>query len=181
MESASSGNETQATVEVAATNDESPKLLVIVCAGTRDEVALTLLAQRILRQEKRVGVVRFVVAMGKYNIPRVLNTIRHSLSDTAGFAAVADGDDDPDRTERLIAEQLDDPAEIVVVDAGLEAWFAPFVAHSDVRLEERGNWRSSQWEAIMQVPWDVDLSELRSEHPTFQKFYDLIMRYSRAV
>ncbi len=174
-------NETQATVEVAATNDECPTSLVIVCEGPRDEVALTTLAQRILQQEKRAGVVRFVVAMGKHNIPRVLNAIRRSLPHTAGFAAVADGDDDPDRTERMIAEHLDDTAEIVVVDPGIEAWFTPFVVHPEVRLEDRGKWRSPQWEAIAQVPLGVDLSELRSAQPTFQKFYDLVMRYSRAV
>jgi hypothetical protein len=178
---ASGRNETQTNVEIAATNDERPTSLVIVCEGRRDEVALTTLAQRILQQEKRAGVVRFVVAMGKHNIPRVLNAIRRSLPHTAGFAAVADGDDDPDRTERLIAEHLDDPAEIVVVDPGIEAWFAPFVGHPEVRLEDRGKWRSPQWEAIAQVPLGVDLSELRSAHPTFQKFYDLVMRYSQAV
>ncbi|MEP1079326.1 restriction endonuclease [Leptolyngbya sp. PL-A3] len=172
---------TQATVEVAATNDARPTSLVIVCEGPRDEVALTILTQRILEREKRAGDVRLVVAMGKHNIPRVLNAIRRSLPDTAGFVAVADGDEDPEHTRQLIAEQLEDSAEIVVVNPGLEAWFTPFVGDPTLCFGDRRKWRSRHWEAILQVQMGVDLLELSSAHPTFQQFYNLVVRHSRVI
>ncbi|HEX8394512.1 MAG TPA: hypothetical protein VF665_19350 [Longimicrobium sp.] len=174
-------SEPKATVEVAGTSDDRPTSLVIICEGPRDEAALTILAGRILQHENRAGDVRFVVAMGKHSIPRVLNTIRRSLSDTAAFAAVADGDYDPRGTERLIAEHLEDQADIIVVDPGLEAWFAPFANDPSIRLEDRRRWSPRKWEAIAQVPAKVDLSKLLSVHPTFQQFYELLVRHSRAI
>lgn len=143
--------------------------LFIICEGHTDSLILSGLAQRILAQLDMDKVFNIVVANGKNNLPKLASAIATLNNDQANILVVADSDSDLNGTNAFLNKEISSKNwRSVVPDPDIEVWI-----DSDSKSWRKQNMRKREIE-IQKWVSEVDIQELRSLHPSFSEFYDIV-------
>ena len=151
--------------------------IVIICEGSSDVQILKSLGQRIMAMASKTGTLRIIAAQGKNGIPRVANAIYPLISKSSSVIIVADGDREPEETERKIRESVTVPFELVIVDPEIEAWFHPNSSHpkEEIKLEARNSGKTLD-RYLSELIVNSDIEEMDDSSPGFSIFKDSLLR-----
>jgi Restriction endonuclease len=156
---------------------EAESEIVIICEGSSDVQILKNLGQRIMAMASKPGTLRIIAAQGKHGIPRVANAIYPLTPKSSSLIIVADGDGEPEETERKIREFVTVPFELVIVDPEIEVWFHPSSSHpkQEMKLASRNSGKPFD-RYLSELIVNSDISEMNDSSPGFSNFKDSILR-----
>jgi len=167
----------EAVVDAEQPRRQAVRTVVVVCEGPTDEAILSRLTARILKDNDLEAVVRFVPAMGKEPLPRMVNALRSVLPPETHFIIVTDSDGDVWATERLVRQGLDAPVDgIVIPHPSIEAWLAPGAPAPKETLMGRMSKRGpSRLQGLADLTAGLDIEGLKASDPSFAAYCSKIV------
>lgn len=151
--------------------------IVIICEGSSDVQILKGLGQRIMATLSKHGTLRIIAAQGKHGIPRVANAIYPLITKSSSMIIVADGDGEPEETERRIREFVTAPFELVIVDPEIEAWFHPSSSRPKQEMKLAARNRGKTFEQYLsELIFNSNIEEMADRSPGFSNFRNSLLR-----
>lgn len=143
--------------------------LIVLCEGDFDRVLIAHFAKRILTISKSKKLIKIVVAMGKYSIPKIANAVHASLSPTSKMLIVVDGDTEPAKSLEMLKRGIDFDGWIAAIpDPEIETWIG-----LDRKISQRTDVRT-RIRLYREAADNVDVEKLCLTDEAFETFYKAI-------
>lgn len=158
--------------EVAQISDE----IVIVCEGAFDRKLISLLVQRILRENSLDIKVRVIDTMGKLNVPKVAESVKSLLGPDAQLVLITDSDNDVKGTNEMIEKNLSFPDYITIIpDPSIENWLSTDHSELSKIIRDAGKTGKSVEQVLKEEVAKIDIEELLRTDDAFSEFHKTLI------
>ncbi|APO44598.1 hypothetical protein BS614_11715 [Paenibacillus xylanexedens] len=151
--------------------------IILICEGNRDREILLGLMKKIIK-DKPIKRVTIVVAMGKYVMPKVINSVRSQVDSDADILVIVDSDGEIDKTMNFFIEKAHlKPNNIIITDPYIETWIFNELPDRISDYMQRNAQRSNQTveQYIKGIVDSIKIDDLIKKDNSFEKFYNSIV------
>ncbi|MDY8022009.1 restriction endonuclease [Paenibacillus polymyxa] len=151
--------------------------IILICEGNRDREILLGFMKKIMKVNpiKRVTI---VVAMGKYVMPKVINSVRSQIDSDTDIFVIVDSDGEIDKTMTFFKEKANLKSEnIIITDPYIETWIFNELPDRIADYMQRNALRSKQTieQYIKSIVDSIEIDDLLKKDSSFEIFYKSII------